>query len=359
MEVEDYFKFMVDQKASDLFLKTGSRPSVRVDGRIRFISGDESDEGFCHKVFRAIAGGEIGDLMKGKEMDLACEMDDVGRFRVNVFHHRGELGFVFRHIQSRIPTFEELNLPVRQHQHLAGLRRGLVLITGVAGSGKSTTIASMLEYINQTRHGHIVTIEDPIEFVFENKQCLVNQREVGIDTDDFMDALRMVVRQAPDVIMIGEMRDLETMEAAISAAETGHLVFSTLHTVNAIQTVERIITFFPPHQHDLIRLQLSMVLQGVISQRLLPKKEGRGRVPALEIMISTPTIKEILAEGRTDELYGALQEGEFYGNMTFNQSLKLLYEKGLISLEEAMAAADNPDELKLEIRGVQKRAATN
>jgi twitching motility protein PilT len=253
-----------------------------------------------------------------------------------------------------IPTFEDLNLPLMQMRKLAAMRRGLVLITGIAGSGKSTTIASMLEYINQTRHCHIVTIEDPIEYVYENKQSLVNQREVGIDTHDFIDALRMVVRQAPDVIMIGEMRDLQTMEAAISAAETGHLVFSTLHTVNAVQTVERIITFFPPHQHDLIRLQLSMVLQGVISQRLLPKKESAGRVPALEIMISSPTIKDILAEGRTDELLPALQEGDYYGNMTFNQSLKLLYEKGLISLEEAMTAADNPDELKLEIRGISK-----
>jgi twitching motility protein PilT len=355
MEVNDYFRLMVDQNASDLFLKVGSRPSIRVDGRIRFVGGGDTTPEFCREVFRKIAGGDPEEMMKGrKEMDLAAEVKGTGRFRVNVFHHRGDLGFVFRHIQSRIPSFKELNLPMRQMQHLAGLRRGLILITGVAGSGKSTTIASMLEHVNQTRSTHIVTVEDPIEFVFENKKSLVNQREVGIDTLDFMDALRQVVRQAPDVIMIGEMRDQETMEAAISAAETGHLVFSTLHTVNAMQTVERIITFFPPHQHELIRLQLSMVLQGVISQRLLPRKDNRGRVPALEIMISTPTIKEILTEGRTNELYSALQEGEYYGNMTFNQSLIHLYEQGHISLEEAMSAADNPDELKLEIRGISK-----
>jgi len=355
MEAKDYFRLMVDQNASDLFLKVGSRPSMRIDGRIRFVGGGDVTPDFCRDLFKTLTGSDLDKTMEGKkEIDLAAEMKGAGRFRVNVFHHRGDIGFVFRHIQSRIPSFKELSLPMRQMKHLAELRRGLVLITGIAGSGKSTTIASMIEQINQTRSTHIVTVEDPIEFVFENKQSLINQREVGIDTLDFMDALKQIVRQAPDVIMIGEMRDKETMEAAISAAETGHLVFSTLHTVNARQTVERIITFFPPHQHELIRLQLSMVLQGVISQRLLPRKDKRGRVPALEIMISTPTIKEILAEGRTNDLYGALQEGEYYGNMTFNQSLKILYEQGHISLEEAMSAADNPDELKLEIRGIQK-----
>ncbi len=358
MEVEDYFRLMVDQKASDLFLKSGSRPSMRVDGKIRFIDSEETTGAFCREVFRRIAGAELEQKMKGKELDLAAEVEGAGRFRVNVFNQRGNLGFVFRHIQSEIPSFEDLNLPARQLQHLSSLKRGLVLVTGVAGSGKSTTIASMLEHINQTRNAHIVTIEDPIEFVFENKQCLVNQREVGLDTIDFVDALREVVRQAPDVIMIGEMRDKETMEAAISAAETGHLVFSTLHTVNAVQTVERIITFFPPHQHDLIRLQLSMVLQGVLSQRLLPKRQGHGRVPALEILISSPTIKDILGEGRTQELYEALLEGDYYGSMTFNQSLKVLYMNELISLEDAMNAADNPDELKLEIRGISKGTKT-
>jgi len=354
MQVDEYFRMMVENRASDLFIKGGSRPSMRVDGKITFIESEESTPDLCRDVFRRITGGEVEERMRGKEMDLATEMEGIGRFRVNVYHHRGQLGFAFRHIQDQVPSMEELNLPVKQLQQLAVLRRGLVLITGVAGSGKSTTIASMLEYINQTRNAHVVTVEDPIEFVFENKQSLFNQREVGIDTKDFVEALRQVVRQAPDVILIGEMRDRETMEAAISAAETGHLVFSTLHTVNAIQTVERIITFFPPHQHDLIRLQLSMVLQGVLSQRLLPKREGQGRVPAIEIMISSPTIKDILAEGRTNELYKAIQEGDYYGNMTFNQSLKRLYESGLISLEEAMSAADNPDELKLEIRGIQR-----
>jgi twitching motility protein PilT len=350
--IEDYFKYMVEIGASDFFVKSGSRPSMRVDGRIQFIDPKETDEKFIRDLFRRVAGRDMDDVFKDKEMDLAFEVPRVGRFRVNVFHQKGDVGFVFRHIKKQIPSFEELCLPTRQLQKLSALRRGLVLITGVAGSGKSTTIAGMLEHINQTRNVHIVTVEDPIEFVFDDKQSIINQRELGLDTKDFMEALKQVVRQSPDVILIGEMRDRETMEAAISAAETGHLVFSTLHTVNAIQTVERIITFFPPHQHPLIRLQLSMVLQGVLSQRLLPKKNGKGRVPAVEIMISTPTIREMLQEGRTTELYTAIQEGEYYGNQTFNQSLKNLYQAQLISLEEAMGAADNPDELKLEIRGI-------
>ncbi len=351
-KVEDFFKLMVEQNASDFFIKTGSRPSIRVDGTIRFIDPQETSEAVCHDLFRKVTGDSPDFFFEKKEMDLAFELENVGRFRVNIFNQKGEIGFVVRYIQSKIPSFEELNLPVRQLQKLATMRRGLILITGVAGSGKSSTIASMIEHINQTRNVHIVTVEDPIEFVFEDKQSIVNQRELGLDAVDFLEALKQVVRQSPDVILIGEMRDKDTMEAAISAAETGHLVFSTLHTVNAIQTVERIITFFPPHQHPLIRMQLSMVLQGVISQRLLPKKDGRGRVPAVEIMISTPTIKEMLQEGRTTELYHAISEGEYYGNQTFNKSLKFLYQNQLISLEEAMAGADNPDELKLEIRGI-------
>ncbi len=350
--IEEYFKLMVEQNASDFFLKSGSRPSMRIDGSVRFIDPQETSEAFCRELFKRVTGEDADVLAERKEMDLAFELEGVGRFRTAVFNQKGEIGFVFRYIQKLIPSFEELNLPSKQLQKLASMRRGMVLITGVAGSGKSSTLASMIEHINQTRNVHIVTVEDPIEFVFEDKQSIINQREVGLDTVDFMEALKQVVRQSPDVILIGEMRDKETMETAISAAETGHLVFSTLHTVNAIQTVERIITFFPPHQHPLIRMQLSMVLQGVISQRLLPKKDGKGRVPAVEIMITTPTIKEMLQEGRTTELYNAINEGEYYGNQTFNRSLKSLYQNHLITLEEAMAAADNPDELKLEIRGI-------
>jgi twitching motility protein PilT len=239
-------------------------------------------------------------------------------------------------------------------KRLASLKRGLVLATGTAGSGKSTTLASMIEYVNRNMNKHIITIEDPIEFRFEDKRSIVNQREVGADVADFSSALRQAVRQSPDVILIGEMRDAETVQAAISAAETGHLVFSTLHTVNAVQTVERIITFFPPHQHDLMRMQLALNLAGVVSMRLIKNKDGSALVPAVEMLMNTPTVRELLEQGQTRSLPKALAEGGYYGTMTFNQSLIRLFQAGNISLEDALVASDNPDELKMQMRGIQQ-----
>jgi twitching motility protein PilT len=232
----------------------------------------------------------------------------------------------------------------------------MVLVTGVTGSGKSSTLAAMVNYINHTMNKHIITIEDPIEYVFKDKRSIITQREIGHDTASFPAAIRAAMRQAPDVLMIGEMRDKETMEAAIHAAETGHLVFSTLHTVNAQQTVERIINYFPPHQHELIRMQLSMVLEGVVAQRLGPRKGGTGRVPAVELMIKSPSIADMLREGRTTDLYKCMAESEYFGCMTFNQSIRALYQEDLISLEDAMKMADNPEELKMELRGIVKGA---
>lgn len=353
--VKRLFELMVSGRGSDLFIKPGSKPSMRVDGDVQFVADEATSKEFARTLLEAVMAGRPLPPPDVKEWDLAIEFPGIGRFRGNIFRQQGEMGFVFRHINDSIPSFEELGMPARPLQRLASLKRGLILVTGVAGSGKSTTIAAMLEYINQTRNSHIVTVEDPIEYMYTPTQSIINQREIGLDTESFADAMKHVVRQSPDVILVGEMRDKVTMEAAIQAAETGHLVFSTLHTVNAIQTVERIITFFPPHQHDLLRLQLSMVLQGVVSQRLIPKRDSKGRVPAVELMVSTPTIKEILQEGRTKEIYSAIAEGhEYYGSQTFNQSLKTLYQSSVISLEEAMAAADNPDELKLEIRGISR-----
>ncbi|MBI4612950.1 MAG: PilT/PilU family type 4a pilus ATPase [Planctomycetes bacterium] len=353
---DEYLAAMIEARASDLILKSGSFPAVRVDGEIRFLEERVLDEAWCESVFGAVVkkDGDRRRFEEENEIDIAVDRPDVGRFRANVFRQSGQLGLVFRHIQTKVPGFGELHLPVQAMTKLAGLKRGLVLVTGIAGSGKSTTLASLVEHINQHRRCHVVTIEDPIEFLFKDKKSILNQREIGLDTHDFATALKHVVRQSPDVILIGEMRDKETMEAAVNAAETGHLVFSTLHTVNAIQTVERIINYFPPHQHALIRLQLSMVLEGVVSQRLLVKKDGRGRVPAIELLMATPTIREILYEGRTRDVYSALKEGAYYGTQTFNQSLKQLFEDDLVTLEDALAAADNPDELKLEIRGITK-----
>ena len=284
--------------------------------------------------------------------DTAVSFTGIGRFRCNAFHQCGSAGLVFRRVNTEVPTFKELNLPVQAMKRLASIKRGMVLATGIAGSGKSTSLASMIEYINRNAQKHIITIEDPIEYLFEDKISIINQREVGTDTNSFGDAMRQAVRQSPDVILIGEMRDQETVAAAISAAETGHLVLSTLHTVNAVQTVERIITFFPPHQHDLIRLQLALNLAGVISLRLISTKEGRGMVPAVEVMINTPTVRELLESGQTRMLPKALAEGGYYGTMTFNQSLIRLFEAGNISLEDALSSSDNPDELKMQMRGI-------
>ncbi len=357
LALEGFLRLVVKEQASDLIIKTGAYPAVRIHGLVRYISDEpvsrEMATAFLNKV---IDDEGMESLRKNGAVDTAIALEDIGRFRCNIFSQSGELGFVFRYIKQRIPSFKDLNLPVEPLKKLSSLKRGLVLATGVAGSGKSTTLAAMIEYVNKNFHKHVVTIEDPIEFLFDDKRSIINQREIGRDSPDFKTALRFSVRQSPDIIFIGEMRDRETVEAALSAAETGHLVFSTLHTVNAVQTVERIITFFPPYQHDLVRLQLSLNLAGVISLRLIRITNGNGLMPAVELLMNTPTVREILAEGRTRELPKALSEGQYYGTMTFNQSILRLYELGNINYDEAMAASDNPDELKLMMRGITTSA---
>ena len=355
-----HFKVMVKERASDLILREGERPSMRIEGKIRFMS----DERFSHEDAEALLAAilspeDIAAFRVLMEKDVAFVVPGTGRFRANLSMQRRRAALVFRHVQERIPTLEELHLPVAPIARLARLQRGLVLVTGIAGSGKSTTLAAMLEYMNEHTERHVVTVEDPIEFVFRDKRCAITQREIGIDTADYGTALKHVVRQTPDVILLGEMRDRETIEAAMQAAETGHLVLSTLHTVNAAQTVERIISFFPPHQHQTIRLQLALSLEGVVSQRLLTRRAAAGRVPAVEILLGTPTVKELLLEGRTREIPKALDEGrQQYGSQTFNQSLRQLVADGLIEYDDALSAADNPDELTLEMRGISKGLRT-
>jgi twitching motility protein PilT len=345
---------MVMERASDLFIKVGAPPSIRVDGKLFFFETGEITPQDAIDIYEQIEDSKREGFKNQSEIDTAYELPGVGRFRVNIFRQRGFIGMVFRHVESQVPSFEELSLPIEAMKRLSSLQRGLVLITGVTGSGKSTTLAAIINFINASFNKHIVTVEDPIEFLFKDKKSLVDQREVGLDTETFQVALKHIVRQSPDVILIGEMRDLETMEAAISAAETGHLVFSTLHTMNAQQTIERIINFFPPHQHELIRLQLALVLEGVISQRLIVRRNNKGRVPAVEIMMKSPTVRDLLMQGKTTELYKALKEGDYFGSQTFNQSLKQLYQGDLVSLEEALAASDNPEEFKLELKGISK-----
>ncbi len=360
-EVLQHFHVMVKERASDLILRTGHRPVARIEGKIRFLTEEPFAEEHADRLLAHIlAPDELLQFQVLKEKDTAIVLPGIGRFRANILRQRRRTAFVFRYVKETVPSMEQLVLPTRPLHRLALAQRGLVLVTGIAGSGKSTTLASLIEFMNQRTNRHIITIEDPIEYVFRDGKCAITQREIGIDTPDYHTALKSVVRQTPDVILVGEMRDLETVSAALTAAETGHLVLSTLHTVNAVQTVERILSFFPPHQHELIRLQLSLVLEGVVSQRLITRRSAAGRVPAVEVMLGTPTVKELILEGKTRELATALEEGhEHYGSQSFNQSLAGLVRDNLIDLEDALAAADSPDELRLAMRGISKGSAQN
>jgi twitching motility protein PilT len=356
-----HFQVMVKERASDLILRTGHRPVARIEGKIRFLGEEPFSEEHSELLLSHILSPEeLMQFQVVKEKDTAIVLPGIGRFRANILRQRRRTAFVFRYVKESIPSMQQLALPLRPLERLAFVQRGLVLVTGIAGSGKSTTLASLIDMMNQRTQRHIVTIEDPIEYVFRDNKCAITQREIGIDTPDYHTALKSVVRQTPDVILVGEMRDLETVSAALTAAETGHLVLATLHTVNAVQTVERILSFFPPHQHDLIRLQLSLVLEGVVSQRLITRRNAAGRVPAVEVLLGTPTVKELVLEGKTRELASALEEGhEYYGSQSFNQSLAGLVRDNVIELDDALAAADSPDELRLALRGITKGAAQN
>jgi len=361
MELQFLLAATVRARASDLFMKSGAPPAFRVDGLLRrdvLPQSEQSallDAAFLEKTLQTVLDARDREAFdKDGEADAAYDLAEVGRFRVNAFRQRGKVGIVFRHIPRTIPSLAELNLPAAQIEKLCARQRGLVLVSGVAGSGKSTCLASMTDYINSTFRRHIVTIEDPIEFIHEDKLSLIEQRELHLDTRSFSAALKHCVRQSPDVILIGEMRDRDTMEAALAAAETGHLVLSTLHTVNAVQTVERVIGYFPPHLHDLVRTQLALVLEGVISLRLLRRRGQAGRVPAVELLTGTPTVRELLQQGRTRQLPAALRDGAYFGTQTFGQSLKQLIEAGVILEEDALAAADNPEELRMELKGISR-----
>ena len=345
----------VKRSASDLHLKSGSRPIVRVHGHLE--TQDDLPavtRDFMRKTAMTLLGEiRYNALMEGEEMDLAHAVPSVGRFRINVFLCQGDVRAVLRHIPERIPGFEELHLP-KVLERLCLERRGMVLVTGITGSGKSTTLAAMLDFMNRTRNDHIVTIEDPVEFVHEDKKCVISQREIGQDSTSFAQALRAALRQDPDIILVGEMRDAETMEVALHAAETGHLVLSTLHTLNATETINRIISIFPPHQEDQIRAQLSAVIQGVVSQRLVVRADGKGRVPAVEVMMMTGLIRESIREKlKTPQIPTVIASGQAqYGMQTFDQSIFGLFEQGLVSYDEALRWASNVDEFKLKVQGI-------
>ena len=356
MNVNDLLKIAVERKASDLHLKVGSHPVLRIDGQLIPLAELKRlmQEDTIAMAFSMMNARQKQRFKDEFEIDIAYSVPGLGRFRCNIFQQRGTVGLVLRVIPGRILTIRELMLPPALEK-ICEEQRGLVLCTGTTGSGKSTTLASMIDYINGLRTEHIVTIEDPVEFLHRDKKSIVNQREIDVDTRGFAIALRSALRQDPDVILDGEMRDYETIETALLAAETGHLVFSTLHTLDATETINRIIAVFPPHHQKQIRIQLATVLKAVISLRLLPRADGIGRVPAAEVMIVTPYIKDCIEnKEKTKYIREQIALGTSqYGMQTFDQSLFQLYKAGLITLEEAMKRASNPDEFKLKLQGVQ------
>jgi twitching motility protein PilT len=342
--------------ASDIHLKVGSNPIVRVNGELCPVANENrlSQEDTLKVAYAVMSPGQREIFKKKNDIDLAYSVPGLGRFRCNIFIQRGTIGLVFRLIPMKIPTLEELFLPEILRK-ISMEERGLILVTGTTGSGKSTTIATMIDHINTNRTDHIMTIEDPIEYLHRDKRSIVNQREVGNDTESFGKALRASLRQDPDVILVGEMRDFETIQTALTAAETGHLVFSTLHTIDATETINRIISVFPPYQHKQVRIQLAAVLRAIISMRLVPRADGKGRVPAVEILIATSTIRDcILDPDKTKLIHDAIAQGAVhYGMQTFDQSLFNLFKSGYVTYEEALRRASNPDDFALKVKGIQ------
>jgi twitching motility protein PilT len=350
----DLLKIVVDREGSDLHISTSTPPQVRIHGHLERLSMPEMSPSETKQlVYSVLTDSQKKRFEETLELDFSFGIKGLARFRCNVFNQRGAVGAVYRLIPEKIRAFSELGLPMVLST-LAEKPRGLVLVTGPTGSGKSTTLAAMVDKINIERKDHILTIEDPIEYIHQNKGCLVNQREVHSDTSSFSNALRAALREDPDIVLIGEMRDLETVESALKIAETGHLTLATLHTNSAAQTINRVIDIFPANQQAQIRTQLSLVLEGIVCQALLPKADGKGRVCSLEILVPTPAIRNLIRDDKVHQIYGAMQAGqEKLGMQTANQSLASLYMKRLITLDTAMAASSNRDELQEMInRGV-------
>jgi twitching motility protein PilT len=361
VDINELLRLAVEKKASDLHLKVGSFPMVRIHGNLVPIKSDKKldHEDLVEMAAAIMPSAHRQKFKDSQEVDLSYSVPGLGRFRCNVFQQRGTIGMVLRVIPMGVRGAEQLGLPPVLLK-IAAEERGLVLVTGTTGSGKTTTLAAMIDHINQQRTAHIITIEDPIEYLHRDQASIINQREIGVDTRSFANALRSALRQDPDVILVGEMRDMETIETALHAAETGHLVFSTLHTLDATETINRIISVFPPHQQKQIRLQLASVLKAAIAQRLLPNAAGTGRVPAVEVLIATAFIKDaIVDKDKTHLIAGAIAQGTSqYGMQTFDQSIFSLFTQGLVTLEEALRWASNVDEFKLKIAGVSTTADT-
>jgi len=347
----DFLKMMIDRGASDLHITTGSPPKLRINGELVSIDHPPltpaDTKALCYSI---LTDAQKHKFEEQQELDLSFGVKGLSRFRANIFMQRGAVAGAFRTIPFEIKSFRELGLPDIVAE-LCNKPRGLILVTGPTGSGKSTTLAAMIDKINQEKPVHIVTVEDPIEFLHPHKKALINQREVGSDTASFQSALKYILRQDPDVVLIGEMRDLETIEAALRVSETGHLTLATLHTNSAVQTINRIVDVFPPHQQDQVRVQLSFVLEGIISQQLIPRKDGKGRILAVEILVPNPAIRNLIREDKVHQIYSMMQTGQAkFGMQTMNQSLYELYTKGLITYEDAIGRSPVPEELIMMIQ---------
>ena len=355
MDLQQLLTECAKRKASDLHLKAGARPILRIHGHLELQDDlPPVDHDFVRHAVMGLLGEQRYDrLMAGQEIDIGYRLGGIGRFRVNAFLSQGDVRAVFRHVPERIPNFQELYLP-KVLERLCMERRGMIIVTGITGSGKSTTLASMIGFMNRNRNDHIVTIEDPIEYVHEDNKCVITQREVGQDSATFATALRAALREDPDIVLVGEMRDAETMEVALHAAETGHLVLSTLHTLNVTETVNRIISTFPPHQEEQIRSQLAAVMQGIVCQRLVVRADGKGRVPAVEVMVATGLLRDCIRESaKTPEIPAIIAAGQAqYGMQSFDQSLFQLHREELITYETARDAATNPDDFDLKVKGI-------
>jgi len=356
VDINELLKKAVQLSASDLHIKAGSPPIVRLHGTLSPMPNERrlTPEDSMNIAFSIMNDLQKELFKKKNDIDMSYSIPGLGRFRCSAFVQRGAVSIAFRVIPMKILDIEELHLPPVLKK-IALEPRGLILVTGTTGSGKTTTLASMIDYINSNRTSHIITIEDPVEFLHKDRNSIIDQREVGTDTESFSKALRSALRQDPDVILVGEMRDFETIEIAIIAAETGHLVLSTLHTVDAAETINRVISVFPPYQHKQIRVQLASILRAIISMRLVPRADGNGRVPAVEVLIGTPTIKNWIEDpDKTKKIPEMIAEGfSQYGMQTFDQSLLGLYKDGLITYEDALIRATNPDDFALRVKGIQ------
>ena len=345
--LEDLVQQLVERGGSDLHLAAGSAPMIRINGRLVATDCEILDSESVKKVIYSILDNEqIRTFEKNQELDMGFGISGLGRFRTNVMYQRGSVGAVLRVIPDAIPSMDQLGLPIEVLEGICMKKSGLVLVTGATGSGKSTTLASMLDYINTHRNDHIVTIEDPLEFVHRNKNCLVTQREVGTDTGAFVNALTRVLRQDPDVIMVGELRDLESITAALTIAETGHLTFGTLHTIDAVQSINRLIDVFPAHQQQQVRTQLSFTLEAAISQQLVTRADGRGRALAAEVLMATPAVRALIRDDKAHQLTSIIQTGAKIGMRTMNQALNELYRLRKITYEEAISRSTDVEELK-------------